>query len=358
MNRWQGQVLLCFCIALLSIVAHGDEQAPATPRNPLPNGGYRYWSTPFRPTPLWGCYVSVTPRDGGVEFWNAHFAGAGPTGFCMAVWRGPDLDRLGKPTAVFNAAQVNDVVHRQHPDQKWTDPRFDRSHVQYIPGTGYVGLLCVNPEYKPGSVDLIPALMLSPQGQAGDGMYLGKLAGDPADEAAKRMLWSDGGTILQLATGRWRIYLNGYGTTLAALGAEKLDGPWRFLRNESGAIRELCPDYESSTTRPGSCFPNILRVSDTEWHLWLSDQWEPQHIWHFWSTDGLAWKPYGTQPEISRAAVGGKPIKCLRTYLDPATGRIAGLLSVWEKRAGGEEAWHLYRSEMPSGPPPALSVPK
>ena len=342
--------------ALMLAVASGLSctAAPARQREGIPDTmaarGYRYWREDFRVTPLWGCYVSVTPREGRLEFWNCNKEGE----FALAVWRGPSLSRLGEPTTVFRAAQIDDVVHRQHPKVKWDKPRFDRCHVQHIPSVGYVAFICVNPEYKPGTVDLMPAIALSPEGSQGDGKYFGKLKGDPADIAAKQMIWSDGGTIFRLQNDRWRIYLNGYKTTLAALESDELGGPWKFLRDKGGQILELCPDYERLTARHGSCFPNLLRVGEREWHLWLSDQWEPENIWHFWSDDGLSWKPYGRQPEVTQKAAGDRGIKCVRTYFDPALGRIVGMLSVWEERGKDDYAWRLYESWMPAGPPPEL----
>ncbi len=314
--------------------------------------GLRHWSKPFAPTDLWGCYVSVTPREGQLEFWNVIRNGEGPAGFNLAVWRGPDLDSLGEPTIVFGADQVHDVIDRRRPDELVSQQRFDRSHVQYVPEFGYVGLLCVNPDYSPGSVDLAPALMVAPEALTRDGVYLGKLSGEPDKILNQRLIWSDGGTLFRLPDSRWRIYMNGYGVTLSAVESERLEGPWRFLRDDEGAIQELCSDYEQITTRPGSCFPTILRVSDDEWHLWLSDQWQTQAVWHFWSRDGLEWQPYGAQPEISRRAVGGSAIKCLRAYYDPSLQKIVGLLSVWEQRDATDRwEWRLYRSTLDPGPP-------
>ena len=216
---------------------------------------------------------------------------------------------------------------------------------------GYVLMACVCPEYKPGSVPLLPVLCFSKTGGPGTWRYGRKLTGDTADIAAKRMVWSDGGSIVRLDRGRWRIYINGFGPTVAALESDSLDGPWRFLRDDKGEVRELLAAFPRGPRR-GGIFPTVLRVSASEWHLWIVDTWPPQCIFHYWSRDGLTWRAYGEQPEITRRAVNGLGIKCLRTYVEPGGRHIVGLLSVWREQADGKKTWTLHTSRMPTGCPP------
>ena len=92
----------------------------------------------------------------------------------------------------------------------------------------------------------------------------------------------------------------------------------------------------------------MLRLGEQNWQLWLTDTYPPQAIWHYRSTDGLTWTRFGRQPEITRAVVGQRPIKCLRTYYDAGRKEIVGLLAVWETRPGGGKCWRPYVSRMPA----------
>jgi hypothetical protein len=138
---------------------------------------------------------------------------------------------------------------------------------------------------------------------------------------------------------------------LAAAESATLTGPWSFLRTPQGGIRELLAEFPKAPNR-GGCFPTVLQVAGNNWHLWITDTWPPQSIWHFVSPDGLAWQPYGDQPEITRAAVNGHGIKCLRAYVDPDTREIVGLLSVWGTDSKGEKGWILHETRMPSAAAP------
>ena len=231
---------------------------------------------------------------------------------------------------------------------------FTRPALTWDAQEGYILLTCVCPDYQPGSVPLLPALLVSQTGAPGTFRYLGRLKGDVELEASLRTVWSDGGSLVRLEDGRWRIYLNGFGPTLSALESGTLAGPWTFVRDAAGAYRELLPDFPRKANYAG-CFPTVLRVAADNWHLWISDTWPPQAIWHFWSRDGLKWTPYGTQPEITRAVVGGREIKCLRAYLDADGRQIVGLLSVWQRQPDGKRGWVLHESRMPAGPPPGRS---
>ena len=319
-----------------------------------PASGLRYWRAPLKRLPCTGCYVTVIqrPATNGLtyEIWQNVWGEPDATARGMVVRRGPSLDRLGPSETVFDGRIISDVPDPKKPAELSALRGFTRPAMFYAPDIGYVLFACVCPDYLPGSVPLLPALVTSPTGRPGDWTYHGKLTGELAEIAAKGNIWSDGGSLLRLADGRWRIYLNGYGQVMTALESADLAGPWEFLRDERGQIRELLPDFPKSP-RGGGCFPTILRVSPAEWHAWITDTWPPQCIWHFRSSDGLAWKPYGKQPEITRAAVGNRAIKCLRAYVDPDGKTIVGLLSVWDKRTEGERGWMLHEIRMPVGAP-------
>ena len=311
-----------------------------------PKNGVRYWAEPFKSIGVGGAYVTTIIRDGQYELWHNTWDEGDISRRQIVVNRGPDVRHLGPAQAAFDASTINDVFEVKAPDTIASGRGYTRPFMYYDNQAGYVLLTCVCPAYIPGSVPLLPALCVSKTGEPGTWIYKGKLKGEPLDEAAKRLTWSDGGTLMRLDDGRWRIYLNGFGQKVAAIESDTLDGPWKFLRDAGGTIRELLPGDN------GGPWVDVLRVRPDEWHLWLTDTWPPQAIWHFWSRDGLTWQLYGRQPEITRAAVGGHGIKCMRVYLDPDGKTIVGLLSVWSKAEDGKPGWVLHVSRMPIGPPP------
>ncbi len=325
----------------------------ALPGQP-PRSGVRYWHTPFTPLPITGCYVSVgiTGKAGAREYelWQNTWGDGGAPDRQIIVHRGPALDQMRSPQTACDGTMITDVPNPKKPDELSTLRGYTRPAMCWDPELGHVLLTCVCPDYMPGSVPLLPAVLVSTTGEPGTFKYLGKLKGDLAAEAAKRNIWSDGGSLIRLKDGRWRLYINGFGTVLSTLECDTLTGDWRFLRAADGAVREFLPDFPKAPNR-GGCFPTVLRVAEDNWHLWITDTWPPQSIWHYWSRDGLTWKAYGRQPEITRAAFGGRGIKCLRAYLDPDTHEIVGLLSVWGNIGDSRKEWVLHQSRMPSGPP-------
>ena len=356
---WQGLavalgLLACSCrVWSPESVAEKRPPAPAVKNSPgaPPASGLRYWKAPFQKLPLQGCYVSVLTRVTAeglreLELWQNTWGAGGATNRSLTVARGPSLSRMKEAGPVFDGTVITDVPDLQNPAQLSALRGLTRPFMLHDPEYGYVLLGCVCPDYK---APLLPALLVSKTGQAGTFQYLGKLKGEPAAEAAKRSIWSDGGSLIRLQDGRWRLYLNGYGPVLTALESDTLDGEWQFIR-EDGKLRELLPDFQK-VVKAGGCFPTVLRVAEGNWHLWISDQWEPTSIWHYASADGLSWALYGQQPEITRAAFEGRVIKCLRAYVDPDSGEIAGLLSVWDPGSTEENKWALHLSHMPAAKP-------
>ncbi|MBN1863856.1 MAG: hypothetical protein JW808_03035, partial [Victivallales bacterium] len=263
------------------------------------------------------------------------------------VRRGPAIDKLSSKEIMFDGTLINDVYALDGSGELAPTRGFTRPYMTYTPEDGYVLLCCVCPDYLPGRTYLLPALVVSKTGKPGTWSYLGMLKGEPETEAAriqqetKRQPRSDGGVIVKLTDGSWRIYLNWSGITLTALEAQSLQGPWRFLRDQNGAIVELLPEF------PGNgIFPFVTHAGSDRWHARISDDWPPQSIWHYVSRDGVKWSPFGRQPEITRDAVGGRCIKCLRAYVDPQTRELVGLMSVWERQNNGKCGWRNYVSRM------------
>lgn len=316
----------------------------------------RNWRTPLRELPYRGAYVSLIQRDtaGGAvcELWQNTWGDGGAAERGIIVRRGADLLRLGAEQEVCNGLLIDDVFLPDRPDTLAPLRGFTRPYMTWHDDIGYVLLACVCPDYRPGGVNLLPALLTSPDGAPGSWTYRGILRGDLAERAARQRVWSDGGALVRMADGSWRVYLNGVGTTVAMLQSATLEGPWRFLRNADETIRELLPDFPRERGR-GGCFPTVLKVSDSEWHLWISDTWPPQAMFHYASADGIDWQPFGAQPELTRLGVGPSGIKCLRAALSRDGTRIIGLLSVWHRHPDGGGEWRLHTTQMPVGLTPA-----
>lgn len=302
----------------------------ALPPGELPKGGLRNWGKPQNLS-LEGAYVSVVfgpdLKPPQVELWRNTWRGDACETHEAVFRKGPSIESLGEKEAVaFDSSLIDDVF--DHADSSKLAPNRGATRLFAMRDAqeGYVILCCVCSDYLPGKVELLPALFISKSGEPGSFKYLGKLKGDCAAIASQRMVWSDGGSILRLDDGRWRIYLNGFGPKLAALEAGRLDGEWKFLRDEAGNVRELLPPLPKGV---GCVFPNVVRDAQGKWHLWLTDKWPPQSIWHLASQDGLAWSLAGAQPEITREFFNGHAIKCLRAACDPSSGELFGLLSVY-----------------------------
>ncbi|MBF0246338.1 MAG: hypothetical protein HQL31_13920, partial [Planctomycetes bacterium] len=317
-------------IGAQTLMADGVDVAVTTS-----SGNLRYWQKPFESLAIGGCYVSLTRSGNMLELWGSSGS---------VVLRGERLGELThvEPTGITDDL-INDVFDLSEPTGLSTDRKSQRFSTSLFAGVGYVTLVGVTIGYSPGSVPMNPALLVSKDGREGTWKYLGKLKGEPDDELlrGRKMIWSDCGSIVRLSGGTWRIYLTGFGPpgrTLVALESDTLEGPWRFFRSSDGSILDL---LAGQYPHKGSCFPNLVMVSDEEWHVWISNQWPPSEIWHFYSKNGKDFRRYGEQPEILR-----ENIKCLRVFYDPKEKILHGLLSVWEEK---EDWWILHHSTMNSG---------
>ncbi len=316
-----------------------------------PESGIRYWKTPFKEIAAAdACYnmVLITKDNKGsavYDLWYNSWGGAEAKKHQILRSRGPSLDNLSQPVTVCDGTIISDFLDVKNPPMLSENRGFSRfSTILQDKEYGYVILCCACADYTPGSTSLFPVILVSKTGEPGTFKYLGKIRGEPADLDAAKTIWCDGGTLMRMESGKWRMYLNGFGTILSAIESDTLEGNWKFIRNEKGDIREIISDFPSTDSRKG-CFHQVLKVSDGNWHMWMTDKWPPQAIWHFCSADGLSWKLYGQQPEITRKAVNYHGIKCIRVFLSEDGKELIGLLSVYKPEVG----WILYESRMPSG---------
>ncbi len=362
--------VLALVLAIPPATARGGDGAPVT----MPSKGRGdgvlaqplHWAEPFKRINVRGAYVSVIQRDNQIELWNVQWDGMNPAGTIaernpLTVVRGPDLEHLGPEIVVQQLRPlIDDVADPKNPAATGGKPSLapgramTRPAVIYDSKEGYILSGCVVPEYLPGTAPLLPAIFTSPLGEPGSFKYHGILKPEPLDLSLKRgsPVWCDGGGVVRLPGGTWRLYANNYlENYLSAAEAPTLGGPWKFLRDSEGKLRNLTARYADA--KHGTEFPSVLRVSEKEWHAWVSNGWPVREIHHLYSTDGLDWVPYGQQPEITPESVGGRDIKCIRAHVSADGKQIVGLLSIFEKWSDGEAQWVSHVSRMPVGPPPA-----
>ncbi len=347
-------ICLVFAFAGIFYPVTAEETAAPPP-------GKSHWIEPFRRVDAYDAYVSTIVRDGRIEYWHSlwqHEPGNTlryPLSNKLVVRYGKSMDALGPREVVADLKpMIRDVPVPNQPEKMSETRGVTRGFMAWYPDIGYVFLGCVVHQYAPGAVPLLPALWTSRTGRKDTWRYLGKMKGEIEEEAAKRIIWSDGGSIFRLEDGRWRVYLDGFNGDLAIAEAPGLKGPWKFIHDAGGKIRALARVYSThpKVTGQGLTFPTVLRVARNEWHLWSSDNWPVRAVYHLYSTDGIHWKLYGKQPEINPAMTGGKPIKALRVFVEPGGQHIIGMLSVRDKRPDGDEGWVIHTSRMRTGPPP------
>ena len=305
--------------------------AAAVPGSELRFGGWTRIEADGAPLPI--SYFNLLPPgpDRCLGLWFAAASGAEEVVVGLA---GEDLRRLPRAPPRFAAslaAYDRDLGGR-------TSPILSRVSVARLRDGRHVALAMIGPAYRGGASELLPTLFASASGAAGTWRLLGPPAGEPAAEIARRRaggstVRSDGGALIELPDGRLRLLLHWddrAGIRLAAMDAAAPEGPWRFVRDARGAIRNLAP--------PGTwLFPHVAAV-DGRWLLTGADAWPPTAIHGAWSEDALAFTPVA-QPLLraGEVAPGATQVKALRVAWDPATRTLHGVAN---PLVGGE--WILH----------------
>lgn len=311
--------------------------------------GFRYWA-PFQKTPIKYDYVAGSSREDGIAYYLCcnHFKRPREETILITFPPGGERDR-NKIRVLFSSKLVDDVMDPADPTKRASCIQMARTSMYHDKQVGFV---CMNSLFAGQARDypkrtLVPALFSSRTGEPGTWKYHGKLKGDPAAyEKSMRKRWIGDGSIVRVADGRWRVYLSGYGVPVALAESASLDGPWKFIKDRSGKPLNVLPALPGGGRK--GCFPYVLKVSDKEYHLWISEKWPTGPVSHFSSADGLTFKPYGRQPELSVAAVGAKSMKGIRAFLGSDGKTIHGLVPF-----STGSGWLLYQSKMPVGLQPA-----
>ena len=298
----------------------------------------RYWK-PFKSTSIRYDYVTGVHSGKGIAYMMCCDRSRRPKSESILISFPPGGQRGSKKIRIlFSSKLVDDVMDPDRPGQKASSVKMTRTSVYHDKEVGFV---CMNSLFAgPGSAyakrTLVPAIFSSKTGKPGTWKYHGKLSGEPADYEKKRKgRWIGEGSVVR-TIGGWRAYLVGYGPVLAVAESRSLDGPWKFVR-KGGKLADILPELR------GACFPYVLKVSDSEYHLWVSRKWPAGPLFHFSSEDGLDFKPYGEQPELSAASVGSRAMKGLRAFLSSDGKTIYGLVPF------SRRGWVIHQSTMPVG---------
>ena len=220
-------------------------------------------------------------------------------------------------------------------------PIISRVSVTRLADGRVVCLAGIGPRYTGGGTELYPALFVSENGQPNSWQHLGPPAGEPADwlaarRASGKRIRCEGGTIVQLADGRLRAWLHGYGVRLAVAEADQVEGPWTFIRAADGSLLDALDGVPG-----GFVFPYVNQLGD-RWVISGADAWPPRAILGAISDDGLSFTPL-SQPLITPNEIlpGSDAIKTLR-WTTSADGRLHATASVWSADAG---TWVVHTAQ-------------
>lgn len=342
--------ICCFFLSLQRSPAAGqvteDNYELETSINNLPENGFRHWK-PFEKTPIRYDYVTGSCQDNRITYYMSCSDFKKPRKKTIMISFPPGGERnLRKIKVLFSSKLITDINDPSNPQKPANLIQMARTSMHYDPENGYVSMQSLFPgkasDYPKRS--LIPGIFSSPSGKPDTWKYHGKLKGEPSDYEKdmknKKKRWIGEGSIVPVGENRWRIYLGGYGVPLAVAQSDSLDGPWRFLKDRRGNIKNII----DKPWKGNGCFPYVLKVSENEYHVWITEKWPTGPVWHYTSENGLDFKPYGLQPEITLSAVQAQGIKGIRAFLCPDKNVIYGLIP-FSKGSG----WEIYQSAIPTG---------
>lgn len=293
--------------------------------------GWISWSA-WKPMDLEISYFNVVPRrEGRIGLW---FDASMRERDAVIGLDGEALDRLPKVAPRFDGTLIRgydrDLLGR-------ASPIISRSSATRLADGSWIVQASIGPTYGAGGklTELLPVLFASPSGAAGTWTYLGLPAGEPArwieqQRAAKALIRSDGGSIVQLPDGTLRMYAHGYGPKVAVLDAPTVAGPWTFRRSGGAPL-------DAAAGLPGGTwlFPHVVPIGDRGWLMTGGDRWPPTELWAARSRDGLTFAvpgaaaPVLTPPQV---APGAGSLKCLRAAWNAERGVLEAVANAWDPK--------------------------
>ncbi len=291
----------------------------------------------WRPVDISTSYYSIEiMADGQMGLWfSAHAQGHD----AVIHLSGDDPGDLQRITPRFDARLIKgydrDLGGRE-------TPLISRaSAVRLVDGSVLV-LASIGPTYDGGRSELYPALFLSANGIDG-WRHLGPPAGEPMawlteQRQAGRRIRCEGGGIVQLPDGRLRMYNQNLGARLAILEADRPEGPWRFVRDEHGQMRNAVDGLAG-----GWLFPQVTAIGDHGFLLTGGNTWPPTAIHGAISTDGYRFvAPGGDEDSIvifrpQWLCPDAKHAKTLRVAWDPERHELIAMANPLAGRS-----WDLF----------------
>ena len=279
---------------MLLVMANGDNP-PGLHPTPQPHP-FDNWSE-WQPLNLNVSYFNLTrsPDEPTLQLWfTANFQGVDS----LIRLEGPDPLRLNRVPPQFDTRLVE---HYPRDLDGIPHPILSRTSTTRLQDGTLLVLGSIGPRYSGGHSELFPVLFLKKPNQNWE--YLGPPSGEPKqflDAAAARgaTVRCEGAGIVQLPDGTLRFYAHGMldpeavpdhlrqgriaPNTLLVAEAERPEGPWTFLRDETGAVLNLF----ANTPIPW-VFPHVQTLDDQTIMLTGADAWPPQAVYAAYSRDGL-----------------------------------------------------------------------
>ena len=274
---------------------------------------------------------------------------------------------LDRPAPQFNTQ----IVEGYERDLDGLDyPILSRAVGKTLADGGAVVYGAIGPRYRGGASELYPALFgRSPEGEW---THLGVPRGDPemflrAAAEAGASVRCEGGGLVRLDNGRWRLYLHGFweaeadewpvrggrvvAPTLLLAEADHLEGPWTYVRDDNGRPVNL---LEGSSVP--WIFPHVQRLSDGTFLFTGAAQWPPKKVFAAYSKDGVQFiypadeeglprplrevgdiVPEGTYIKALRGERRGPVFQAVASVGSPAS---SGLAELWQSEARwSEDLW-------------------
>ena len=291
---------------------------------------FKEWQPVNLATSYFSAYFEKDAKsDKRLNLWfDANFRGVNS----VIQLRGQNPGKLNRVPPAFDAKIIRDY------DQDLGGiefPIISRSSATQLRDGTLVVLAAIGPAYQGGNSELFPAIFIKRPDDA-QWKHLGAPAGEPCKWLAEirqqsKKIRSDGGSIIELADGRLRMYTQAYGVRLSIAEADNIAGPWTFSRDESGAIKDHCKDL------PGGAwlFPQVVQIGDKGYVLTGADAWPPRQLWGAISSDGLTFRIPTEQdqqlPLLRPTDINSnlRSFKALRFAYDETANRLIAIVNPW-----------------------------
>jgi hypothetical protein len=350
-------VLLVFLFTLAPAQEQEQEQEQLqTPIDTPPTAHPFQWNT-WKKTSWNPSYFSVLPGSKqGVTFWfgariNRHGLNA------VIRLPGPDLGQLQRQPPAFTA----DIIQAYDRIDEGT-PIISRVTAHQLSHGNIVIVSGIGPTYTGGGSELYPALFLS-DASGKNWQHLGTLNGEPQTwldqrRRSKKLIRCEGGGLIELPSGKLRLYLQGFGVRLALAEADSLHGPWAFHRDSNGEIVDILAGLPGGWLFPAvmTCrIPHKSRTKTTQtttaelgYFITGANTWPPTQLDAAYSINGIDFQGFD-QPLLLPSDIHPKAtsMKALRGLFKPEENTFEAMANIWDPQ---QRAYVCYHSSSPFNP--------